>query len=247
LLATGFTVFGAGSAAAEAWPTAAEVNAVFSGLSASETADLTAGVPVIRVAAKAGVAVLKGDAVPVQEIARRFKKLAPNYYGEYLYVRQYDRNCIDALESLLTHPERFVGLPYFSKRQQTNYELLDSLVLLTEQPAAEGGTMIKVMQHMEPFNEYQASYTIVRRIDEISFNFTNDGPLIYSYRNFKAASAGDMAWSIYVFGKDGWLWFYGAGGVKAFDLFGAFRDRLETSFMGRIEAFFGFAIKTVSG
>ena len=36
------------------------------------------------------------------------------------------------------------------------------------------------------------------------------------------------------------------GAVRAFDMFGAIRDRLETSFLGRVEAFFGYMSKKLN-
>ena len=42
------------------------------------------------------------------------------------------------------------------------------------------------------------------------------------------------------FPKDGATFLYGVGAVKTFDLLGLFGERLRTSFMGRIQAFFSY-------
>ena len=49
-----------------------------------------------------------------------------------------------------------------------------------------------------------------------------------------------MVWYLYGFPQEGVICLYGVGAVKSFDLFGLFADRLKTSFMGQIPAFFGY-------
>jgi len=52
-----------------------------------------------------------------------------------------------------------------------------------------------------------------------------------------------MVWRLEAYAEgDRWI-LYGIGAVKAFDMFGLLRDRLSASFMGRIEAFFGYMYK----
>ncbi len=233
-------------AVAQAGPSAAELDRVFVGLDPEEKALIEAGSPVIRTSAHPKAPALQGDSAAAREMRERFGKLDPNYYGEFIYARRFEPALLDALEKLLADPRHFIGLPYHSKRQNTNYDLFDRMAI-TGSASAGGTTTVKVVQHMEPFAEYPATYTIARRGEALEFSFVNEGPLVYSYQNFRAAGPGDMAWSLYAFEKDGWLWFYGAGGVRAFDLFGVFRSRLEDSFMGRIEAFFRFAMKAIGG
>ena len=240
LLGIGFEAF------AQSGPSISELDRIFVGLDSGERALLAAGQPVIRTSAHPRASALAGDTAAATALRDRFGKLNPNYYGEFLYVRRFDPAVLNALEKFLSDPRHFVGLPYRSKRNNATYDLFDRMDV-RESASAGGATTVRVVQHMEPFAEYQASYRISRRGNELVFSFVNEGPLVYSYQNFKAAGPGDMAWSVYAFEKDGWLWFYGAGGVKAFDLFGAFRSRLEDSFMGRIGAFFGAAMKAIGG
>ena len=57
------------------------------------------------------------------------------------------------------------------------------------------------------------------------------------------SSPGDMVWRLEAYAEeDRWI-LYGIGAVKAFDMLGLLRDRLSESFMGRIEAFFGYMYK----
>jgi hypothetical protein len=60
------------------------------------------------------------------------------------------------------------------------------------------------------------------------------------YKSFSAVSPGNMVWYLYGFPQDGAMCLYGVGAVKTFDLFGLLGDRLKTSFMGRIQAFFSY-------
>ncbi|HUX43058.1 MAG TPA: DUF6675 family protein [Rectinemataceae bacterium] len=245
-LAALFLILAALASFAETGPTAVEIDRVFIGLDAAEKSLLSDGQPVIRTSAHPRASALVGNSATAAALRDRFGKLNPNYYGEFLYVRRFDPVLLDGLEKYLSDPRHFVGLPYRSKRNNAVYDLFDRMDV-SESSSSGGATTVTVVQHMEPFAAYRASYRIARRGNELEFSFVNEGPLVYSYQNFKAAGPGDMAWSVYAFEKDGWLWFYGAGGVKAFDLFGAFRGRLEDSFMGRIGAFFGAAMKAIGG
>jgi len=231
-----------GAAFGQAGPSAAEIGAVFSGLEAGETAKLSAGNPVLRVSDRAKNLALAGDAGQAADIKGRFAKLGPNYFGEFLYVRRFDPSLLEKLRTYLADPRHFIGIPYYSQRNKATYSLFDRMDV--KETKSQGDlAIVLVSQHMEPFDDYEATYSL-RRIDGgLVFTFVNDEPIVYNYRHFKAAGPGGMAWSLYAFEKDGWFWMYGAGGVRAFDLFGAFRDRLEDSFLGRIEAFFTSAMK----
>ena len=221
---------------------AAAVGRAFSGLSAGELGELSQGRAVLRSGANPRSLAIVGENEAAREIRKRFTGLGPNYFAEFMYVVPSTSGYLDSLQGLLADPRKFVGMRYYSKRQATEYSLFDRMALEGNETVAGGGTRTLVRQHMEPFDEYRAAY-LSRRIDRtLFFSFENEGPIVYSYQKIKAVGTRDMAWMLYAYESDGCLFLYGAGGVKAFDLFGVFRSRLEASFMGRIEAFFTYAV-----
>jgi len=115
--------------------------------------------------------------------------------------------------------------------------LFDKMEIQSRTPI-DGGESIRVLQHMEPFDDFTALYEYTMDKNTLIFSGTNLQPIVYSYRNLKAVAPGGMVWELYAFAHEGHLYVYGAGVVNAFDLFGLFRDRLEPSFMGRVAAFF---------
>jgi hypothetical protein len=168
--------------------------------------------------------------------------LKPNYLTEVLAsVPAADERTataiLERLASTFADPMGYVGIPYRSKRNRKTYDLFDKMEVQAR-ASLPGGESIEVLQHMEPFDDFRACYEYNLEGSALRFTGSNLDPIIYSYRKFKAVSPGGMVWAIYAFRDGGRVLFYGVGAVKAFDLFGALRDRLEASFMGRVEAFF---------
>lgn len=224
-----------------------QIGQVFRGLTALELTELAAGRAVIRPHAAPRSLALGVENDVSKEIRERFARLSPNYFAEFLLVLPRAGGGLDRLDDLLSDPRHFIGIPYYSKQNETTYQLFDKIEILATESENARTRVTRVEQHMEPFDDYKARYALSRRGSELSFSFENEDPLVYSYRNLRASGPGDMVWTLYAFERDGALWFYGAGGVKAFDLFGVFRSRLEASFMGRIESFFKFVMASLEG
>jgi len=217
------------------------------GLSSSELDKLAKGEAVIRSVPdyrKLALSVAGSDA---DELRSSVASVHPNYTTEVIATFPVvDDEAASALMArlvaLLADPKGYVGIPFWSKRQQKTYDLFDKMDVSSRKPTA-GGEEIVATQHMEPFDAFQARYEYSLKGAALRFSAKNLGPIIYSYQKFKAVTPGNMLWSLYAFRDGDRVVFYGVGAVKAFDLFGAFRDRLETSFMGRVEAFFGYMSK----
>jgi len=177
-------------------------------------------------------------------VALRLKvaSLKPNYLTEAMaWVPAADIKAATAilkrLASTLADPRGYIGIPYWSARNQKTYDLFDKMEV-RGRSALPGGEAIEVLQHMEPFDAFRARYEYRLDGDGLRFTASNLDPIIYSYRKFSAVSPDGMLWAILAYRQEGRVFFYGVGAVKTFDLFGAFRDRLEPSFMGRVKAFF---------
>jgi len=91
---------------------------------------------------------------------------------------------------------------------------------------------------MKPFEDYKASYEYRISADSLIFRSVNLSHI--AYKGIRSVAPGNMKWYLYVFHSDGFLVYYGIGAVKAFDMVGLIRDRLEVSFIGRVGAFFDY-------
>ncbi len=214
----------------------------FTNLTSAEAAMLDRGEPVIRAVKSVrefGLLPFDDRAVALRS---RFEKLKPNYITELLLSipvknKEQAAATLSDLALALADVYGYVKIPYWSVRQKTMYDLFDMMEVL-KRTRQEGGESIEVRQHMEPFATFRARYEYRQYPDVLLFSGVNLEPIVYSYKNLKAVASGGMLWELYVFMGEGRLYAYGAGGVNAFDLFGLVRDRLEPSFMGRVDAFF---------
>lgn len=235
---------------------AAIAEPAFSGLGPEESAALDAGKAVIRSVRDSKSLSLAVSGKEADELRARIASLRPNYLSEVMAAAPApDAAAVAALfgrlAAALADTPGYAGIPYYSKANKRYYDLFDKSQLVSRKAQADG-EILEVKQHMEPFDEYVARYEY--RLEggrlapsALAFTGTNLEPIVYSYRNFKAVAAGGMVWSLYAFRSGDRVLFYGVGAVKAFDLFGAFRGKLETSFTGRIESFFDYMSKSMRG
>ncbi|MBN1242923.1 MAG: hypothetical protein JXA15_09500 [Spirochaetales bacterium] len=211
----------------------------FARLSSDESRVLLAGNPVVRsLGSYRDLSLSSGDARG-DELVAAMGKLKPNYLAELMLSVPARESLLPSLEAALLDFGSYPGIRYWSERQQTHYDLFDYVKVLSD-TSSGGKRRIRILVAMEPFDDYEATIELERTPSSIAFRYVSDGPLVYTYRNFKAAGPGDLVWALYAFQRDGRLHCYAAGGVKAFDLFGAFRDRLESSLVGRVKSYFGY-------
>lgn len=220
-------------------------------LSAVEAAKLESGELLVRNVADPSLLALAAEGHAADALRSKIASLNPNYLTEVLTsIPAADAKAAAAilqrLAATLADPKGYVGIPYWSKRNQRTYDLFDKMEVRAR-AALPGGESIEVLQHMEPFDDFRARYEYSLDGDALRFTGSNLDPIIYSYQKFEAVSPNAMVWAIYAFRNGGRVFFYGVGAVKAFDLFGALRDRLEPSFMGRVEAFFTAMSSKIKG
>jgi len=173
------------------------------------------------------------------EVQEMVRKVNPNYIGEVLLLMPRDKASIilpGVLDRLLAF-EHYAGVPYWSKQRSRYYNLFDWVKITSDLKMGTIGS-VETRQYMKPFGEYGSTY--VWSLSEKSILFSGINTTTLSYDAIKAVSPGNMVWQLNAYIVDDYWLFYGLGTVKAFDLFGAMRERLTTSLMGRIEAFFRY-------
>lgn len=236
------------------------------GLNAAELAVLDGGRAVVRTVRDPKKLALAVPGPEADALRTRIAKLKPNYTTEVIAIQAAETEAqaaalLERLAAALSDVPGYVGIRYYSTRQKTDYDLFDKMEI-SSRSRLPGGEAIEVVQHMEPFDDFGARYEY-RLTDAtgapaavasspgaapggqapaaasaLAFYGENLGPIVYSYRNFKAVTPGNMVWGLYAFRDGDRVVFYGIGAVKAFDMMGIFRDRLEASFTGRMTAFF---------
>jgi hypothetical protein len=213
------------------------LSAPFTGLDDAEKAALERGEVLFR--RLRSVRDLSCGSEDFKYIRSEIGALRPNYLTEVLAILPVD-DAIPPLGKLLAavrNVEGYVGIPYWSKQFQKTFPLLDRLRVISRTVRPAGET-IEVEQHMMPFEDFRFEYAYSKIDGGLLFRGTNTSPLVY--KGINAVATADMLWHLRAFRDGDKIVFYGVGAVKAFDLFGAFRDRLEISFVGRTEAFFEY-------
>ncbi len=224
---------------------------VFQGLSNTETAALARGELIVRPLGVSGRLSLARDDSAAREILRRIQAIRPNYTAEFMaFVPVQDtaktESILNLIAEALSDVQGYVNIPYWSKQQKTTYALFDRMEVLDRKAREAGnGESIEVRQHMEPFDEFRTRYDYSLEAGALRFSAVNLDHIVYTYQHFQAVAPNNMVWELYVFRQNDGLYVYGIGAVKAFDLFGLFRDRLEPSLMGRVEAFFTYITKKI--
>jgi len=239
---------------------------VFLGLTEAERASLEQGELVVHPLKNAAKLNLAYSDTETQEIQRRVKAIQPNYTAEFMAAipvrdQAQTKATINQIVAVLSDVNGYVNIPYWSNQQKTTYPLFDKIQILDRKPitdeksksdasnatvAQSKAESIEVLQHMEPFDDFRACYNYNVAGNALRFSAVNEDTIVYSYQHFSAVSPGNMIWELYVFPFNGNLCIYGVGAIRAFDMFGIFRRRLEPSLMGRVEAFFGYMNKQVT-
>jgi hypothetical protein len=211
----------------------------FRGLSESELSTLNLEKPLIRQASSARSLSLAVPGAFPDEIRNQIRTLGANYVGEVIMVVQGNNSqkTLSDIARFLADVEGYVDIPYWSKQNNRTYDLFDKIKVV-ERTLQPTGEMVVADQHMEPFADYSSRYAYELEGGELRFRSENLTPI--SYKGFASVAPGNMVWYLYGFPKGGATFLYGVGAVKTFDLLGLFSERLKTSFMGRIQAFFSY-------
>ena len=167
--------------------------------------------------------------------------LKPNYLTEVMAVlpASPEAELTVRLETALEAVGDYTKIPYYSLRWKKTFPLFDSVEILARVTDAGSGR-VDVRLVMDPFDQFPARYSWRRESNGLAFSCENTGPI--SYHGVRAVQSGAMIWRLVLYRSGDRMVFYGVGAVKAFDMFGAIRDRLEPSFIGRTEAFFTYML-----
>jgi hypothetical protein len=220
-------------------PIPASLPLEITGLSTQKIELLKNGEALIRQLDTASKLSLAPFSAEASAILKEIAQLNPNYLVEVIALVPYTPGAkqIERLAITLSDIQGYIGIPYYSVREKKTYDLFDKVNILLRK-TIPGGELIEAEQHMKPFEDYKASYEYRISADSLIFRSVNLSHI--AYKGIRSVAPGNMKWYLYVFHSDGFLVYYGIGAVKAFDMVGLIRDRLEVSFIGRVGAFFDY-------
>lgn len=206
-------------------------------LSASDNGALVRGEAVVRILGSVGELSLPQSRRGAGEVISSLRKIRPNYLVEVVAMLPEASNpaALASLAASLADISGYVGIPYVSDWDKRRYPLFDKAFAYSRTRNGDG-EVIEAVMHMKPFDDYRTRYSLDMGIDWLYFQGSNLDRLVYN--GIAAVKVGDMAWHIVAYRSNGNAWFHGIGAVRAFDFFGAVRNRLAPSFIGRTKAFF---------
>ncbi len=219
-----------------------------SSISKAEERELDSGKPIIRVLDSYEQIRLEpsSSAREIGKVQRRMKerftRLKPNFLAEAVFILPVpagdERKTLEEIKIFLQNVRRLEGIPYYSQQYDKYFPLFEDIEIQEQDFDRDGSVFILTEQVMKPFKPYEAAYTMEITDDYLLYRSYNETSL--KYKRMRGVKPENMQTSLLVEVKPGYLFCYGLGGADAFTFFGLFGERLETSFIGRMEAFFGW-------
>ena len=184
----------------------------------------------------------KGEVSLGDQLLTEIHDLNPKYLAEVIQIKPYKGNedLPQRLEVLLNNVPEYAGIPYYSVRHDAWWDLYESAEIKETIERANGKT-IKAELLMEPFDIVQEDIELTRGKDSILYTAVNTNKLRYLDK-FDCIWPRKMKICILLF-RDGDNWvLYGIGGVNA-PRVPFFTERIQTSFINRINTFCSFIFK----
>lgn len=176
-----------------------------------------------------------------QALAEEIDVLNPKYLAEIIEIKPYkgNENLPEILTELLYNVSDYKGIPYYSERHQTYFNLYDSAEILKEtvetQNATKTSKKLETLFVMEPFDKVYETIYLTQTTNSVYYSSINTNKLRYLDK-FDCVWPNKLKICIILF-RDGDNWvLYGIGGVNA-PRIPFFTERIETSFINRIKTF----------
>ena len=184
----------------------------------------------------------RGNTILGDKLIDEIHDLNPKYLAEVIQIKPYigNEDLPQRLEEILNNVPDYAGIPYFSERAQQWYNLYDSAVITSTEKSDDFSTINADLQ-MEPFGIVKEHIEISKTSDSILYSAINTNKLRY-FDKFDCVGPNKMKICILLF-RDGDNWIlYGIGGVNA-PRIPFFIERIQTSFINRINTFCSFIFK----
>ena len=188
------------------------------------------------------ISLKKGEVTLGDKLLAEIHDLNPKYLAEVIQIKPYKGNedLPQRLETILNNVPEYAGIPYYSERHDAWWDLYDSAEIVETIDRSDGKT-IKAKLLMEPFDIVMEDIELTRGSDSVLYSAVNTNKLRYLDK-FDCIWPRKMKICILLF-RDGDNWvLYGIGGVNA-PRVPFFTERIQTSFINRINTFCSFIFK----
>ena len=170
----------------------------------------------------------------------------PNYLAEIIKFvpKSQDENLIDNIFNAILDVPSYVNIPYYSERNKRWYDLYDSAII----NSCEGNENSKKMNftvEMEPFGTITFDSKIEKTENSLIFTMINSNKVIYERKNITCVKPKKMYTGIVIFEYNDYYVLYGLGSINAPSIF-FLKDRIETSFVGRIKYFCKYMFEKIN-
>lgn len=212
-------------------------------LTAEERAKLSNGEALIRNIGKSSRMCLNSITPKAGEVLSIVEELDPAYLAEIIQIRPYEGNeeLVTNLKPLLLDFESYVGIPYWSVRNQDYYDLYSEAEIYTlDQTDTNANAKIRLF--MNPFGNINMDVDVDNNNSEILYLMNNTSTVKYS--NITILKPNRMKSLVYAFKYGDKIILYGVGGVDAPTIW-FLRNRIETSFINRIKTFCQFMFERI--
>ena len=214
-------------------------------LTAEEQQTLNRGEVLIKnIAYQKNMSLNKDFNEDTKALTEEIKQLSPKYLAEIIQIKPYkgNENLPEILTGLLYNVSDYKGIPYYSERNKKYYNLYDSAEIQKEtiitQNAYKTSKQLEALFVMEPFDKVYETINLTQTTNSVYYSSINNNKLRYK-DEFDCVWPKKLKICIILF-RDGDNWvLYGIGGVNA-PRIPFFTERIETSFINRINTFCSF-------
>lgn len=205
-------------------------------LSADEVQQLSHGEILLRNIGSYKKMCLNSVTDRASEVLKTFKDLGPAYLAETIMIRpagnDYPKELAE-VKKILSDVKGYVSIPYWSKQQETWYDLYSSADIISES-YSDAKDFVNVDLYMLPFGTINTDVSVENNGKELFYKSINKSNVKYS--GWTCVGKEDLVSCIYIFRYGDWEIIYGAGGADALSIF-FMRERIDNSFIGRITSF----------
>lgn len=212
----------------------------FRDLSVGELISLEQGESLFRILKSYKDFSLQTENSDSKQIQNLLKDINPNFLAEILMVIPVDEKVdnLNLIRTSLMDVTLFDDIPYYSRRNEKWYPLYEDTEILSRSDSESGESIISAYHKMKPFKPQETRYKYSITEDIFWYESRNSSNIYY--KSFKAVKKGNLITLLWIKDDGDRLIVYGIGGAKAFTFFGLFGERMDNSFIGRMEAFFSW-------
>lgn len=170
------------------------------------------------------------------EIIAEFKSLKPAYLAETIQIRPVTTKTgeeIEKLKTILMDVSNYVGIPYYSVRNEKWFDLYSSADVKSHYFSGKR-EVVNADMWMEPFGAINMDIWAESTSTDLYYKSENTSKIKYS--GFTCVDPQELISYVYVFNYGNWQIVYGIGGADAPSIF-FMQSRLEAAFVNRITSF----------